>query len=204
MSVKQLRIHKQWFSFTPSRDHFSLALLWSLLCSQWPQEALCACRTKAQSQGRTVTDAEIAPLLSSGLLTRDVTGQTSYLFAVAGAGQFISSISKGRKVSNSSLQSPAMERGSPASCLADELECCLPNDASPLSRGKYANAFRLLATIHITIHACRWKIQRELRPQAVRFGALMPFRTSFCRRSSACWLASNTRKPLPRTCTDGS
>ena len=50
-----------------------------------------------------LTDRQFSLLMNTGLLTRDVGKQNSYLFAVAGAGKLVTSISKGRKVSNSSI-----------------------------------------------------------------------------------------------------
>ena len=63
------------------------------------------CRREKRESSETLKDSEMSALFVSGLLTRQVGDQSQYLFAVAGAGKFISSISKGRRVSTNHVQS---------------------------------------------------------------------------------------------------
>lgn len=51
-----------------------------------------------QSEGHKISDQQFSMLMNTGLLTRDVGKQSCYLFAVAGAGKLVTSITKGRKV----------------------------------------------------------------------------------------------------------
>ena len=58
-----------------------------------------------------VSDKQISLLFSTGLLTRQVGKQNSYLFAVAGAGRLVISITRGRKA-----------RSGPAAMIVSQVE----------------------------------------------------------------------------------
>lgn len=53
-----------------------------------------------------MTDKQFSLLLSTGLLTRQVGQQSTYLFAVAGGGRLVTSIIKGRKASHLPSHTP--------------------------------------------------------------------------------------------------
>ena len=52
----------------------------------------------SRERSSKMMEQQISLLMTTGLLTRNVAAQGSYLFAVPGAGRLVTSIAKGRKV----------------------------------------------------------------------------------------------------------